>query len=943
MYAASIAAVCIVSICWLSQESCRPLSCRRASGDMAVARSTNEDECLQAVVPKTPFPQPRDTANTYILRCIGKKNVSLTRTETILYDETRQARSGASAIDGDRSYFARLLLDVANYIDPENPAQLRFTGGWVRDALLGVKSHDIDVAIDNMTGYQFGLKMKEYLDHPANVSKYGLGASRNGASSDVVSVLHKIEANPEKSKHLETVTTRILGLDVDLVNLRKESYSEDSRNPQMELGTPTEDALRRDATINAMFYNIQTGLVEDFTGRGFEDLRSGIIRTPLEPYQTFKDDPLRVLRLIRFASRLEYDIEPRAREFMGNEEIKAALRAKISRERVGVEIEKTLKDPTTTHSYTPDTMQWPFTYEFTATFLNGNVLPDVAGSLAPDDEARYLVWVLTAMAPFDDAPVLEPVKPGGKLPSPMIVIAAREGIRASNKVADLLLAAHKNHEDIIAVKDAFLKAAKSSIASRSEPDVTGRDTLGMAIRRWGATWRLQCVFALLLEVTRLSRDDRQGRLKLFAYAHFISKLQQEDLMDAYDFKTLIDGKALAKALDVRPGPWMKEALEVVMAWQLRNPGSNDSDAAIEAVKHMQGRKAIPRPGQTNLGDWDDEEITKPWKDSSNKTALDLLTWSVHALNPSLIERNWPLVVPPILALLDDIDSSNKTLGCTLLTALLKSTDESMLRRTGLGPVFEDAITPCFSFLPTLTPEDESINLLAAAYPVFFAVAFLRFRSPQQNSQSSTLSHQPSETQPHHLIKLLHEHLLPSITHLRNTCPDLIAALLSHTSTLIGLLGSAAISQLTHLVPLVREIVTQPFATASPVLVIQTLKLAQTVIANAWSRVWYWRGDVLDAVCTLFLALKEEEERWRRPKRVGMVKEDVTAEDMRVQLVEAEGLCRVTVDMLRSAIKAVVDDRDRGGISGGLDENIDFEAEIAMLVAADDGLKELFER
>jgi len=247
-----------------------------------------------------------------------------------------------------------LLLDVAKYVQPTSPSELRFTGGWVRDKLLGVGSHDIDVAINDMTGYQFGLKMKEYLEIAGNPEKYGLqgvaqsedeatGGKKNIDKSKIVSGLHKIEANPEKSKHLETVTTRVFGLDIDLVNLRKEVYTEDSRNPQMEFGTPEEDAERRDATINAMFYNLQTQTIEDFTGRGFNDMEAKIIRTPLDPYQTFRDDPLRVLRLIRFASRLGYTIDPESEKYMKDQTIQKALGAKISRERVGIELDKMLK------------------------------------------------------------------------------------------------------------------------------------------------------------------------------------------------------------------------------------------------------------------------------------------------------------------------------------------------------------------------------------------------------------------------------------------------------------------------------------------------------------------------------------------------------------------------------------------------------------------------
>lgn len=261
----------------------------------------------------------------------------------------------------------QILLDVARYRDtlpsevavkfqgtaaptsPDAETVVRFTGGWVRDKVLGKESHDIDVSINNMTGYQFGLLLKEYLKIAGNLAKYGLTTSTEPGDSmtqqELTSLggLHKIEANPEKSKHLETVTTRILGLDIDIVNLRKETYTEDSRNPQMEFGTPEDDALRRDATLNALFYNLNTSSLEDLTGKGLSDMENKFLRTPLEPYQTFKDDPLRVLRLIRFASRLGFNIDPEAEAAMRDATIQDALRSKISRERVGIEVEKMLK------------------------------------------------------------------------------------------------------------------------------------------------------------------------------------------------------------------------------------------------------------------------------------------------------------------------------------------------------------------------------------------------------------------------------------------------------------------------------------------------------------------------------------------------------------------------------------------------------------------------
>ncbi|GBB97890.1 hypothetical protein RclHR1_00310018 [Rhizophagus clarus] len=210
--------------------------------------------------------------------------------------------------------------------------ELRIAGGWVRDKLLQFECHDLDVAINSLTGSDFANYIKEFLD-------------KEGDNNNKVKI-HVIESNPEKSKHLETATTNLCGLDIDFVNLRKEVY-EDSRIPvSLEYGTPEDDAYRRDITINALFYNIHTGQVEDFTKKGISDLREGLIRTPLPSCKTFKDDPLRVLRCIRFASRFHFKIVDDVKDvIVKDESIKVALNKKISRERVGIEIDKMIKGP----------------------------------------------------------------------------------------------------------------------------------------------------------------------------------------------------------------------------------------------------------------------------------------------------------------------------------------------------------------------------------------------------------------------------------------------------------------------------------------------------------------------------------------------------------------------------------------------------------------------
>jgi len=104
-------------------------------------------------------------------------------------------------------------------------------------------------------------------------------------------------------------------------------------------GTPLEDALRRDFTINSMFYNVNDEVIEDYTGQGYIDLQSGLLRTPLEPLTTLLDDPLRALRAVRFASRYAFDLAPDLLHCMACDEVQAALISKVSRERVGRELE----------------------------------------------------------------------------------------------------------------------------------------------------------------------------------------------------------------------------------------------------------------------------------------------------------------------------------------------------------------------------------------------------------------------------------------------------------------------------------------------------------------------------------------------------------------------------------------------------------------------------
>jgi tRNA nucleotidyltransferase (CCA-adding enzyme) len=213
---------------------------------------------------------------------------------------------------------------------------IRIAGGWVRDKLLRQHSADVDVALDCMMGVQFARIVQCYLAQQAPTMD-----DKPKTKQPKIGV---IGANPSQSKHLETATMNIHGIDIDFVNLRAEEvYEENSRIPTSQtrnFGTPLEDALRRDFTINSLFYNIRTQKIEDWTGKGLDDLLiHRRIVTPVDAHETFHDDPLRVLRAIRFCVRLDFVLDDNLKEAAMSKRVHHSLHVKVSRERVGKELE----------------------------------------------------------------------------------------------------------------------------------------------------------------------------------------------------------------------------------------------------------------------------------------------------------------------------------------------------------------------------------------------------------------------------------------------------------------------------------------------------------------------------------------------------------------------------------------------------------------------------
>ena len=203
------------------------------------------------------------------------------------------------------------LFKIISKVAQENNQTVYIVGGYVRDLLMQRKAPtDIDF-VTEQNGIELAKAVgKELGDLKVSVFKtYG------------------------------TAMIKYQDLDLEFVGARKESYSEDSRKPAVETGTLEDDQKRRDFTVNALAISLNAEnfgeLIDPFNGR--EDMLNKILRTPLEPAQTYSDDPLRMMRAIRFASVLHFEIEKNSLEAIKQE----AERIKIvSMERIMVEFNK---------------------------------------------------------------------------------------------------------------------------------------------------------------------------------------------------------------------------------------------------------------------------------------------------------------------------------------------------------------------------------------------------------------------------------------------------------------------------------------------------------------------------------------------------------------------------------------------------------------------------
>lgn len=325
----------------------------------------------------------------------------------------------------------------------------------------------------------------------------------------------------------------------------------------------------------------------------------------------------------------------------------------------------------------------------------------------------------------------------------------------------------------------------------------------------------------------------------------------------------------------------------------------------------------------------------------------MLTESIQTKDRDHLERHFPLLIPPLLALIDDDDLAFKARGCHLLSQLLEPIRESqsdILQRTNLSSVFEDAIKQCFFSLPSITPEEDSIRLLSAAYPALLSVLKTAYRSP--SSTTTTKHPQNQGLYVTGITKILRDHIIPSFNHISSTGttsasfasfphPRLSTLLLDQLRTVLPELGIYTTKYLQEIIPALYSTLANPFGPADVNLLRSSVAATRAMILNAHPRLWRWRGEVLGGVCSCWLYVIEEERQIVERASKGFGLDSDVNNGSKVGLLKKE--LKGVVYLLKVALESPIDEE---GDAGQRETKENIGRELRDLVDADEFLEEL---
>ncbi|KAK3353539.1 hypothetical protein B0T25DRAFT_214675 [Lasiosphaeria hispida] len=276
--------------------------------------------------------------------------------------------------------------------------------------------------------------------------------------------------------------------------------------------------------------------------------------------------------------------------------------------------------------------------------------------------------------------------------------------------------------------------------------------------------------------------------------------------------------------------------EEILQRYLRPLFSKSKPASITAA----GRKAEYQDPSAGRGEGlpDDSEETKPWK-FKDARAIPAVAWAVDQADEQLISKHWPLLIPVLLTLTDDNTTAVRCRGLKILIKFLAKFPSKTLRNAGLSQVFEDAIFPTLSYLPTLTPEDESVQLLDPAFEVLLCLADML----ETTTASGATNHKMKL-----LDKMLREGVFSAYFHAK-VHVHIVELLYRQLALILNQMGIYAVKHLKDLIPMISATLTDPFALAAPATLLSAIKALQAVLAACWPRIHEspWQDEIINAL------------------------------------------------------------------------------------------------
>jgi tRNA nucleotidyltransferase (CCA-adding enzyme) len=431
----------------------------------------------------------------------------------------------------------KIVKDTCDSFLPDKKVVARIVGGWVRDKLLGLESDDIDFSIEGIDGLSFAKQMEKI-----------------APKSDFPELT--ILANPQQSAHIGSAKVYLIPeFYIDICGLRWDEYSE-SRIPIISVGTPLQDAKRRDVTVNAIFLNINTQKVEDFCD-GIQDLENRTLRTCLPCKQSFIDDPLRILRVFRFGAKYNFSLDKEIIPCANNaiEDYKQ----KITAERANQEIDKSLKGPNSALfiRWIVESGLFKVIFDPSGTWNldESEVIRRITLAMKDCEEERVVIALASIFQPLISHPKV------------------KDTVKKNNMVTAIEFAVQREMKFTVEVSSHVVKLSDGAerVKKLAEKNELTRLSAGRFVLETGPKWPL---------VRHLLFDQREVDFFVKDLKEFII---EQKLSDAYNIKPLMRGNQLANALGVKPGPGMAGLIKNLIEWQIENPEGTAEQYIAELV------------------------------------------------------------------------------------------------------------------------------------------------------------------------------------------------------------------------------------------------------------------------------------------------------------------------------------------------------------------------